>query len=52
MILIVWNRESLLIKQMQYSPLQTEKDRVSEWESFRYAVFLLQGNAVIFVKSI
>lgn len=39
MILIVWNRESLLIKQMQYSPLQTEKDRVSEWGSFRYAVF-------------
>ena len=24
---------------MQYSPLQTEKDRVSEWGSFRYAVF-------------
>ena len=32
LILIVWNRESLLIKQMQYSPLQTEKDCVSEWE--------------------
>lgn len=29
----------MLIKQMQYSPLQTEKDRVSEWGSFRYAVF-------------
>ena len=28
-----------MIKQMQYSPLQTEKDRVSEWGSFRYAVF-------------
>ena len=39
LILIIWNRESLLIKQMQYSPLQTEKDRVSEWGSFRYAVF-------------
>ena len=24
---------------MQYTPLQTEKDRVSEWGSFRYAVF-------------
>ena len=30
----------MLIKQMQYSPLQTEKDRVSEWGSFRYAVFV------------
>ena len=29
----------MLIKQMQYSPLQTEKDRVSEWGSFRYAFF-------------
>ena len=29
----------MLIKQMQYSLLQTEKDRVSEWGSFRYAVF-------------
>ena len=51
LILIVWNRESLLIKQMQYSPLQTEKDCVSEWE-VPVRGFLLQGNAVIFVKSI
>lgn len=29
-----------MIKQMQYSPLQTEKDRVSEWGSFRYAFFV------------
>ena len=29
----------MLIKWMQYSPLQTEEDRVSEWGSFRYAFF-------------